>query len=149
MAGEGFGAGQDYLKPATFFSGGGGLVSTAMDYMRFCQMLLNGGELDGVRILSPLTVEIMHRNHLPRNLVETSPGSGIGFGIDFGVVLDPVEANTFSKGEYYWSGAAGTWFWIDPVEDLIFVGMIQQTGGGRPAVGSIARQLTYQAITGP
>ena len=146
MAGEGFGAGRDYLEPATLFSGGGGLVSTAMDYMRFCQMLLNGGELDGVRILSPLTVEILHRNHLPRNLVETSPGSGIGFGIDFGVVLDPVEANTFSKGEYYWSGAAGTWFWIDPVEDLIFVGMIQQFGAGRPDVRSLARRLTYQAV---
>jgi CubicO group peptidase (beta-lactamase class C family) len=146
IAQEGFGGGNNYLKPATFFSGGGGLVSTAMDYMRFCQMLLNGGELDGVRILSPLTVDIMHRNHLPKDMVEMSPGSGTGFGLDFAVILDPVEANSISKGEYYWGGAAGTWFWIDPVEDLIFVGMIQQFGTGRPDVRSLTRQLTYQAI---
>lgn len=143
---EGFGGANNYLKPATFLSGGGGLVSTAMDYMRFCQMLLNGGELDGVRILSPLTVDLMHRNHLPKDMVEMAPGSGTGFGLDFAVILDPVEANTISKGEYYWGGAAGTWFWIDPVEDLIFVGMIQQFGMGRPDVRSLTRQLTYQAI---
>ncbi len=146
IAQEGFGGARNYLKPATFFSGGGGLVSTAMDYMRFCQMLLNGGVLDGVRILSPLTVDLMHRNHLPKDMVEMSPGSGLGFGLDFAVVLDPVEANTISKGEYLWGGAAGTWFWIDPVEDLIFVGMIQQFGRGRPDVRSLTRQLTYQAI---
>lgn len=143
---EGFGGANNYLKPATFLSGGGGLVSTAMDYMRFCQMLLNGGELDGVRILSPLTVDLMHRNHLPKDMVEMAPGSGTGFGLDFAVILDPVEANTISKGEYYWGGALGTWFWIDPVEDLIFVGMIQQFGMGRPDVRSLTRQLTYQAI---
>lgn len=146
IAQGGFGGANNYLKPATFLSGGGGLVSTAMDYMRFCQMLLNGGELDGVRILSPLTVDLMHRNHLPKDMVEMAPGSGTGFGLDFAVILDPVEANTISKGEYYWGGAAGTWFWIDPVEDLIFVGMIQQFGMGRPDVRSLTRQLTYQAI---
>ena len=74
-----------YLRPATFFSGGGGLVSTAMDYMRFCQMLQNGGELDGVRILSPLTVDLMRRNHLPKDMVEMFPGSGTGFGLDFAI----------------------------------------------------------------
>jgi CubicO group peptidase (beta-lactamase class C family) len=134
-----------FLDPATFFSGGGGLVSTTMDYMRFCQMLLNGGELDGVRLLSPTTVEMMSRNHLPREMGEYAPGQG--FGLDFSVVLDPVEAGTFSAGEYFWGGAAGTWFWIDPVEDLIFVGMIQQFGGRRPDVRSMSRQLTYAAIT--
>lgn len=147
VAREGFGGSRNYLEPTTFFSGGGGLVSTAADYMRFCQMLLNGGQLDGVRILSPLTVELMHRNQLPRDLGEMSPG--VGFGLDFAVILDPVEAGTFSQGEYYWGGAAGTWFWIDPVEDLIFVGMIQQFGQGRPDLRSSSRQLTYQAILEP
>ena len=134
-----------FLDPTTFFSGGGGLVSTTMDYMRFCQMLLNGGELDGVRILSPTTVRMMALNHLPAAVGEYAPG--LGFGLDFSVVLDPVEAGGVSPGEYSWGGAAGTWFWIDPVEDLVFVGMIQQFGGRRPNVRSLSHRLTYQAIT--
>jgi CubicO group peptidase (beta-lactamase class C family) len=113
--------------------------------MRFCQMLLNGGELNGVRLLSPTTVEMMTRNYLPRSVSEYSPG--LGFGLDFAVVLDPVEAGTVSAGEYFWGGAAGTWFWIDPVEDLAFVGMIQQFGGQRPDVRSLSHRLVYQAIT--
>ena len=148
VPGEGFGGGDPadspYLKPTTFFSGGGGLVASTMDYMRFCQMVLNGGELEGVRILSPLTIDLMHRNQLPRELGEMSPGTG--FGLDFAVIDDPVAADGISKGEYYWGGAAGTWFWIDPIEDLVFVGMIQQFGQGRPNVGSLSRRLTYQAI---
>ncbi len=135
-----------YLDPPTFLSGGGGLVSTTTDYMRVCQMLLDGGELDGVRLLAPSTVELMHRNQLPLDYPEMSPGSGMGFGLDFAVVVDPVAADTISKGEYYWGGAAGTWFWIDPLEDLVFVGMIQQFGQGRPDVRSLSRRLTYQAI---
>jgi len=134
-----------FLDRPRLFSGGGGLVSTTADYMRFCQMLLNGGELDGVRLLSPTTVRMMSRNYLPRSIGEYSRGQG--FGLDFAVVLDPVEAGTLSAGEYYWGGAAGTWFWIDPVEDLVFVGMIQQFGGRRPDVRSLSRQLVYQAIT--
>ena len=145
----GLGIEDSFTKPATFFSGGGGLVSTTMDYMRFCQMLLNGGELDGVRILSPMTVNLIRRNHLPKDMVEMTPGSGSGFGLDFAVILDPVEAETYSKGEYSWGGAAGTWFWIDPVEDLVFVGMIQQFGAARPDVRSLTRRLTYQAIIEP
>jgi CubicO group peptidase (beta-lactamase class C family) len=133
-----------YLQPPTFFSGGGGLVSTAADYLRFAQMLLNGGELDGIRILSPVTVDLMRRNQLPREVKEISPG--VGFGLDFAVIDDPVAADGISRGEYYWTGAAGTWFWIDPVEDLLFVGMIQQMGEGRPDVRSLSRRLTYQAI---
>jgi len=144
---EGFG--EDYavrwLKPATFFSGGGGLLSTTSDYMKFCQMLLNGGELNGVRLLSPTTISLMTRDQLPRGLREFAPG--LGFGLDFAVVTDPVAAETFSRGEYYWGGAAGTWFWIDPAEDLVFVGMIQQFGDARPDVRSLSRQLVYQAIT--
>ncbi len=146
-AGEGFSGVQNFLEPASFFSGGGGLVSTINDYMRFCQMLLNGGELHGVRILAPLTVELMQRNQLPRDLGEMSPG--VGFGLDFAVALDPVAADTVSKGEYWWGGAAGTWFWIDPKEDLIFIGMIQQFGQGRPDVRSLSRRLVYQALFEP
>lgn len=148
VAGEGFAQMSDkqspYLSPTTFFSGGGGMVSTTMDYMRFCQMVLNGGQLDGVRILSPLTIDLMHRNQLSKDIGEMSPGTG--FGLDFAVIEDPVEADTISKGEFYWGGAAGTWFWIDPLEDLVFVGMIQQFGQGRPDVRSLSRRLTYQAI---
>ncbi|HVQ13974.1 MAG TPA: serine hydrolase, partial [Vicinamibacterales bacterium] len=136
-----------YLGPPTFLSGGGGLVSTAADYLRFAQMLLNGGELDGIRILSPLTVDLMRRNQLPREVKEISPG--VGFGLDFAVIDDPVAADGISQGEYFWSGGAGTWFWIDPVEDLVFVGMIQQFGAGRPDVRSLSRRLTYQAILKP
>jgi len=141
-SGNGSEGSRPFLDPATFFSGGGGLLSTTTDYMRFSQMLLNGGELDGVRILSPTTVQLMSRNHLPRSNPERGPGQG--FGLDFAVVLEPSE--TGSVGEYSWGGAAGTWFWIDPVEDLIFVGMIQQFGAGRPNVRSLSHRLTYQAI---
>ena len=113
-------------------------------------MLANGGELNGARILAPLTIDLMRRNQLPRGLPDDILGApGTVFGLDFAVVTDPVEAETFSAGEYYWSGAAGTWFWIDPVEDLIMVGMIQQWGQGTPNVRSLSRQLTYQAITEP
>jgi CubicO group peptidase (beta-lactamase class C family) len=136
-----------YLAPPTFLSGGGGLVSTTADYLRFAQMLLNGGELDGIRILSPLTVDLMRRNQLPREVKEISPG--VGFGLDVAVIDDPIAADGISPGEYFWNGAAGTWFWIDPVEDLVFVGMIQQFGADRPDVRSLSRRLTYQAILKP
>jgi CubicO group peptidase (beta-lactamase class C family) len=144
VAREGFSGGANYLKPPKFHGGGGGLVSTTTDYMRFCQMLLNGGELDGVRILSPTTVKLMASNQLPKAIPEMAPGTG--FGLDFAVVHDPVEAGAYSVGEYYWGGAAGTWFWIDPVEDLVFVGMIQQFGDKRPDLRPVSKQLTYQAI---
>jgi CubicO group peptidase (beta-lactamase class C family) len=136
-----------YLEPPTFLSGGAGLVSTTADYLRFAQMLLNGGELDGIRILSPLTVDLMRRNQLSREVKEMSPG--VGFGLDVAVIDDPVAADGISQGEYYWTGAAGTWFWIDPVEDLVFVGMVQQFGADRPDVRSLSRRLTYQAIVKP
>lgn len=129
-----------FKKPVTLFSGGGGLVSTTMDYMRFCQMLLNGGELDGQRILGPRTVDLMSMNQLPEGI--KGPG-GKDFGIDFAVVKN--GRNGSSVGEYSWGGMAGTWFWIDPVEDLIFVGMRQQFGQ-RPDLENIARRLTYQAV---
>ena len=147
---EMFGAANDYMIDPVFKSGGGGLVGSTMDYLKFTQMMLNGGELNGVRILSPLTVDLMHRNQLPRGMPDNILGApGTVFGLDFAVVTDPVEAESFSAGEYYWGGAAGTWFWIDPVEDLIVVGMIQQWGQGLPNVRALSRQLTYQAIMEP
>ena len=147
---EMFGAANDYMVDPVFKSGGGGLVSSTMDYLKFTQMMLNGGELNGVRILSPLTVDLMRRNQLPRGMPDNIFGApGTVFGLDFAVVTDPVEAEAFSAGEYYWGGAAGTWFWIDPVEDLIVVGMIQQWGEGLPNLRALSRQLTYQAIMEP
>ena len=143
--------GADFTVDMAFESGGGGLVSTANDYMRFSQMLLNGGELDGVRILAPLTVELMHRDQTPAGMTGPMSGAGNGtvFGLDFAVIEDPVEAESYSSGEYYWGGAAGTWFWIDPVEEVVFVGMIQQAGQGLPDVRSTSRRLFYQAIMDP
>ena len=135
----------DFSKPPGAPSGGGGLVSTAMDYMRFCQMLLNGGELEGKRLLSPLSVQLMRSNVLPANARTMGPGTG--FGLDFAVVEDPVAAGGYyGEGTYYWGGYAGTWFWIDPVYKLIVVGMIQHRGDGLPDVRGMSRNLTYQAI---
>ena len=140
----------------TLFSGGGGLVSTAMDYLRFCEMLRRGGELDGVRILSPKTVEYMATDHLPGALSATTAGEspsgtiwgrGSGFGLGFGVLNDAVKSGVIgSTGEYNWGGAAGTLFWIDPVEELIAIGMIQLMSSPWP-LRSEMKVLTYQALT--
>lgn len=140
----------NFLEDPVFESGGGGLVSTAMDYMRFSQMVLNGGELDGVRILAPLTVDLMHRDQTPKDLVFNVLGAqGTSFGLDFAVIEDPVEAEAYSTGEFFWGGAAGTWFWIDPVENLVFVGMIQQFGNMLPNVRATSKRLLYQSIMEP
>jgi CubicO group peptidase (beta-lactamase class C family) len=125
-----------YLRPHRFLSGGGGLVSTTSDYLRFTQMLANGGELDGVRILGRKTVELMTANHLPdgASLRERAmPGSygetgfeGMGFGLTMAVAMTPAETGIIgSKGEFMWGGAASTIFWVDPVEDLTVVFMTQ------------------------
>jgi CubicO group peptidase (beta-lactamase class C family) len=140
----------DFAAKPALPSGGGGLVSTASDYMRFCEMLRNGGELDGTRILSPLTVELMRTNVLPPTIPVVSPGTG--FGLDFAVYIDPVAAGGYyAKGSYFWGGAAGTWFWIDPVNDLIVIGMIQQVAGpgagaALPDVRGLSHTWAYQAI---
>jgi CubicO group peptidase (beta-lactamase class C family) len=146
------GLNHDFAAKPALSSGGGGLVSTAGDYMRFCQMLLNGGQLDGVRLLSPLTVELMRTNVLAPSVPILAPGAG--FGLDFAIYTDPVAAGGYyGKGSYWWGGAAGTWFWIDPVNDLVVVGMIQQAAGtGAAAVASVpdvrglSHALTYQAV---
>jgi CubicO group peptidase (beta-lactamase class C family) len=139
----------DFSAKPALSSGGGGLVSTATDYMRFCQMLLNGGKLDGVRLISPRSVELMRTNVLPAGM--QTPWAGEGFGLDFGVYTDVVAAGGYyGKGTYYWGGAAGTWFWIDPTDSLIVIGMIQQVAGtgatARPDVRGLSHAYVYQAI---
>ena len=134
-----------YRTGARFESGGGGLVSTAGDYLRFSQMLLNGGELDGVRVLSPKTVELMTTNHLG-GLDMGFGRRGVGFGLGVAVALDQGEIGELgSVGEYNWGGAAGTRFWIDPEEQLIGVFMVQSIPH-RTRLGSEFKNLTYQAI---
>jgi CubicO group peptidase (beta-lactamase class C family) len=146
------GLNHDFSAKPAFSSGGGGLVSTATDYMRFCQMLLNGGKLDGVRLLSPRGVELMRTNMLSPTTPPLSPG--VGFGLDFAVYTDVAAAGGYyGKGTFYWGGAAGTWFWIDPTDDLIVVGMIQQAAGtgaaaaaGVPDMRGLSHVYVYQAI---
>lgn len=116
-----------WLDTTTLFSGGGGLYSTADDYIRFAQMLANGGELDGERILSPRTVELMASNHV-KDLYGPNAGrpEGLGFGLTVDVVLDPVLADTHrGPGSFAWGGAFGTYFWVDPHNDLVGLLMIQ------------------------
>lgn len=136
-----------YTEDVTFFSGGGGLVGTAADYMRFAQMLLNGGELEGVRLLSPKTVELMTVDHLgDRPTGFLSPGWG--FGLGFAVRRQPgLDGTPGSVGEYYWFGAAGTSFWIDPVEKLIGVFMVQIYPNRDVSFRQQFKNLVYQALT--
>ena len=126
--------GLDYTKQPTMPSGGGGLVSTAEDYYRLAQMLGNGGELDGKRVLAPSSVKLMGSNHLREEVINGNFGIGMhqmrpgfGYGYNVAVVYDPPEANEpVGKGTFFWDGAAGTWFWVDPTNDIVFVGMIQR-----------------------
>lgn len=137
--------------PPTAPSGGGGLFSTAEDYMRFAQMMLNRGQFDGVRLLAPSTVALMSSDHTPKTVLNGtfSPiRPGIGFGYDCAVAYDPMEAGvTLGKGSYWWSGLAGTWFWIDPANDLVFVGMIQKLSMVEPE--RMTKISLYQALVEP
>lgn len=145
-----------YLQPTDFLSGGGGLASTAGDYLRFTHMLLNKGELDGVRILGRRTVEYMTMNHLPDGVDIAAMGprefngqvfEGIGFGLGFAVTLDPTRAQVIgSAGSYNWGGAASTAFWIDPAEELTVVFMTQLVPSSALPLRPQLRTLTYQAI---
>jgi CubicO group peptidase (beta-lactamase class C family) len=145
-----------YLKPPALESGGGGLVSTAADYLRFTNMLLNGGELDGARILAPKTIRLMAANHLPgdkdltelsRSLFSESTNAGVGFGLGFAVVFDPPKTLIpCSKGEYYWGGAASTAFWVDPVEEVTAVFMTQLLPSSSYPIRRELRTLVYGAL---
>ena len=133
-------------------SGGGGLYSTAMDYLRFCQMLLNGGELAGQRVLKPETVRLMHTNQLPEGIPFINPAMGAPgntFGIDFAIVAEPDGRvdHPRAQGEYWWYGIGGTWFGVHPGEDLAIVGMIQNMmgPGGRKARLQ-SKRLVYAAL---
>jgi CubicO group peptidase (beta-lactamase class C family) len=140
----------------SLFSGGGGLVSTVADYHRFCRMILNHGELDGVRLLAPRTVAAMSRNHLPggadleefgRPIYAEISLAGSGFGLGFAVLEDPVRAKASgNRGELSWGGAASTAFWIDPVDEVICVFMTQLLPSSTHPVRSELRQLVYQAL---
>lgn len=136
----------DFLKKPAFFSGGGGLTSTASDYMKFAQMHLNGGELNGTRILSEASVQIMRSNQLPNNLTGIAgiyPGNV--FGVDFAIVNDPAKFNGAPEGTHWWWGIAGSWFWIDPVQNIVFVGMIQNDDIGYSIqTHGAMRRLMYQ-----
>jgi CubicO group peptidase (beta-lactamase class C family) len=135
--------GPDYLTPAKLLSGGGGLVSTAGDYARFAQMLLNGGELDGARILKPETLSLMTRNHLgdiPRDWLEDD------FGLGFSVQKESPGGTVPSPGTFGWGGAAHTRFWVDPQEDLFAVWMVQiMPDNELPYAGEFQR-LVYAAL---
>jgi CubicO group peptidase (beta-lactamase class C family) len=143
------------IKPI-FLSGSGGLLSTLEDYWRFSQMMLNGGELEGARILKRETVELMRKNVLNEGVQVDLYGpkeDGIGFGLDFAIVLDPAKANTpRGRNTFYWGGAFGTWFWIDPTNDLVVVGMIQNVDGSLPTgktppMRSLSSKMVYAALT--
>lgn len=138
---------RDVTKPTTLFSGGGGLVSTAADYLRFCQMVLNGGELDGVRVLSPATVRRMTSNALPS---EIRFANGSTFGLGFGIRSDAAWSTVpGSVGSFFWSGVWGTYFWVDPAEQLIAVQLIQVAPGKDGQINHIFRNLTYGAFLIP
>lgn len=146
-----------YREEPSFLSGGGGLVSTTPDYLRFCQMLVGGGELDGVRILGRKTVELMSANHLPggQDLQAFAlPGgygevgfAGMGFGLTVAVAKAPPETQVIgSAGEYMWGGAASTIFWVDPAEDLVVVFMTQLLPSGTFNFRGQLKALVYPAI---
>lgn len=154
----------NFTDPNRQQSGGGGLVSTASDYGRFCQMILNGGKLGKVRLLKPETIALMGDDVIPDGVQPSNSlvsgmgttsfgfGPGVGFGLDFMVIKDPKAARLpVGKGTLSWGGAAGTWFWIDPENDLYFIGMIQRMGGsaGMTDLPGLSQRLVYQALMRP
>jgi len=148
--------GQAALRPPAMLSGGGGLVSTAADYLRFTELLRRGGELDGVRVLGPRTLAYATRNHLPGNTDLAAYGSGqfsevayagVGFGLGFAVTTDPVRSKTVSSvGEFTWGGAASTAFLVDPVEDMVALLFTQLLPSSTHPVRTQLRTLVHQAL---
>jgi CubicO group peptidase (beta-lactamase class C family) len=130
-----------YTKNNAHKGGSYGLVSTTADYWRFAQMLLNGGELDGQSILSPRTVQYIARDHLGE--VSMPGGAGLGWGLGFAVLKDPVKAGFIgSEGSYYWAGGANTMFWIDPKENIVVVAMTQHMAATSVSLPSIYSELS-------
>ena len=145
----------EYLKEPSFHSGGGGLTSTTEDYLRFCEMLRRGGELDGARVLGPRTLAMMHRNHLKdgQDLTQMAIGGfsetaneGVGFGLGFAMTLDGVKNGALGEGDYYWGGAASTIFWVDPAEDLVVVFMTQLMPSGAFNFRGQLKSIVYSSI---
>jgi CubicO group peptidase (beta-lactamase class C family) len=142
--------------PPKFLSGGGGLAATAADYHRFTQMLVHGGELDGVRLLGTRTLKYMTRNHLPggadleafgRPLFAETTFDGVGFGLGFSVVDEPVKTKVLSTaGDYGWGGAASTAFWVDPAEEITALFMTQLLPSSTHPIRPQLKQLVYQAL---
>jgi len=149
-------ASEQAQSPPDMLSGGGGLVSTAGDYARFTRMLARGGELDGVRLLGPRTLRLMTSNQLPggadleefgRPLFAETTFDGVGFGLGFSVVMDPVAARyTSSPGEFGWGGAASTAFWVDPVERMEVSFFTQLLPSSTHPIRSQLHQLVHQAL---
>lgn len=148
-------AASPYAREPKFKSGGAGLVSTTADYLRFCEMLRRGGELDGARILGPRTVELMRQNHLPdgvdvaqhalsADVAEVQPG--VGFGLGFAVSLGDAPTRDLGVADYYWGGAASTLFWVDPKEELSVVFMTQLMPSEVIDFRSPLKSLVYSAI---
>jgi len=144
-----------YLTAPTFCSGGGGLASTTADYVRFCDMLRRGGELDGQRILGPRTIALMHRNHLKdnRDLTQMAIGGfsetaneGVGFGLGFACTLDSVASGSIVGSDWYWGGAYSTIFWVDAKEDLAVVFMTQLMPSATFNFRGQLKSLVYAAI---
>ena len=145
-----------FISDPGFKSGGGGLTGTTADYLRFCEMLRRGGELDGVRILGPRTLEMMHMNHLKdgKDLTQLALGTfsetaneGVGFGLGFASTIGIVETGSLGVGDYYWGGAASTIFLVDPKEDLTMVFMTQLMPSGTFNFRGQLKSLIYSAIT--
>jgi len=145
----------DFTREPGFKSGGGGLTGTSADYLRFCEMLRRGGELDGARILGPRTIEVMHMNHLPgaKDLTQLAIGGfsetaneGVGFGLGFASTMGQVQTGTLGAGDYYWGGAASTIFWVDPKEDLSVVFMTQLMPSGTFNFRGQLKSIIYASI---
>ena len=150
----------DFTKPPRAPSGGGGLVSTAADYLRLCEMLRRGGELDGVRLVGPKTLALMRTNHLPggKDIADLAPAGmfleaayqGMGFGLGFAMVTDPARYGVpASPGEFSWGGMASTAFWVDPVEDVCVVFMTQLMPSSTYPIRRELRTLVNAAIVEP
>jgi CubicO group peptidase (beta-lactamase class C family) len=150
------GDGSRWSKPGPFLSGGGGLCSTLADYHRFCRMLLNGGALDGVQIISPKTLELMTSNHLPggkdltelsQSLFSEADNAGIGFGLGFAVNMTPhTTLVPGSEGEFYWGGMFSTAFFVDPVEDIIMIFMTQLMPSSTYPIRREIKTMLYAAM---
>jgi CubicO group peptidase (beta-lactamase class C family) len=148
-------AGSTYAQTPSFFSGGGGLTGTTADYLRFCEMLRRGGELDGQRILGPRTIGLMTKNHLQgaKDLTRMAIGAfsetayeGVGFGLGFAMTLSEVDSGSLGEGDYYWGGAASTIFWVDPKEDLVVVFMTQLMPSATFNFRGQLKNIVYSAI---